>query len=88
MLPVPLKAPRSRASGGSWGSCALPRWYIRSATMTQHHARGPPCSIATEAAGRLLDDCAALRVPHVAWGHRPYILPRDAWFLRHLHKHD
>ena len=43
-------SPRSYiCSAEEWGS---------SATMTQHHARNPPCSNASEAAGRLLDDCA------------------------------
>ena len=68
--------------------------------MTQHHARGPPCSIAREAAGRLLDDCAAgargravacrsrmLSLPDIARGHGPNVLPRDVWFLHHLQKH-
>ena len=69
MPPSPLRVLRctaSRSAGRSVSSGTPPRSYIRSAReygysamTTQHHARGPPCSIAREAAGRLLDDCAA-----------------------------
>ena len=44
-------SPRSYAcSAEEWGSNAM---------TTQHHARDPPYSSASEAAGRLLDGCAA-----------------------------
>ena len=49
-------------------SVASPQSYKRSAdecgssaAMTQHHTRGPPCSIAREAASRLLDDSLRVR---------------------------
>ena len=69
MLPSPLREPVCRASksaGRIVSSDAPPQSYIlsaeecgSSATMTQHHTRCPPCNIAREAAGRLLDHCAA-----------------------------
>ena len=69
MPPSPLKVPRcsgSRSAEQTVSSGAPVQSYIRtvercssSAMMTQHHARGLPCSIAGEVAGRLLDDCTA-----------------------------
>ena len=67
--PSLLGAPRCRGSKPAEHTLSAafsPRSYIRSAeewgssaTMTQQHARDPPCGNAREAAGRLLDDCAA-----------------------------
>ena len=67
--PSPLRAPRCRASksvGRTMSAVPSPRSNTRSAeewgsnaTTTQHHARDPLCSSANEAAGMLLEDCAA-----------------------------
>ena len=69
MPPSPLMAQRctaSRLAGRIVSAVPEPRSYTRSgeewgcsATTTQHHARDPPCSSATEAVGRLLEDYAA-----------------------------
>ena len=69
MPPSPLRAPRCRASrsaGRTVSTVPSPRSYRRSAeewgssaTTTQHHARDTLCSSASEAAGLLLEDCAA-----------------------------
>ena len=65
----PLMAPRCRASrlaGRIVSAVFSPRSHTRSAeewgscaTTTKHYAREPACNSASEAAGRLLDDCAA-----------------------------
>ena len=69
MPPSPLRVPRcrdSKSAGRIASSRNPPRSYIRSAeecssdaAMTHHHARDPQCSIAKDAACRLLDDCVA-----------------------------
>ena len=67
--PSPLSALRCRASrsaGRTVSTVPCPRSYRRSAeewgsnaATTQYHARDALCSSASEAAGLLLDDCAA-----------------------------
>ena len=69
MPPSPLRAPRCRASksaGRTVSAVPSPQSNTRnaeewgsSATTTKHHARDPLCTSASEAAGLLLEDCAA-----------------------------
>ena len=74
--PSPLRAPRckaSRSAGRTLSAVPSPRSntgsaeeWGSSATTTQHHARDPLCSSASEATGLLLEECAAAALGRAA----------------------